>query len=508
MITKRTLSIKLIVLSAIVFTLMFCGSCSCKNGAKEAKNKITLSPIIEKALFDKSSIFYANFSTFPLQRKLLPIGVFDSGTGGLTVLEILLKNDMFDNITGKLGPDGIADLEGENFTYVADMANMPYGNYAAVGKEEFFKELVVKDALFLLGDKYYLNNIDAEAKGKKEASKIIIVACNTASAYGLNDIETLLQESAIGVKVIGVINAGVDALFEGLNSSKKEIKCAVGVLATQGTILSGAYQNLIIEKAKQQKMPCTINVVNRAGIGFAESVDNEKDYVDSHATAVRQNYKGPKLGKQDGDIDSSLLSVYNFDYSKNGILLEKLNNKIVNIQLNSSINYARFHLVSLIDNYRKSGANLPLERIILACTHYPFLIETLNKVIAELRLYNVKGVYPYRNLLSNDLQFVNPAIYTALECYKILRQENILALRTADSKVDSYISIPSYGLDNSKVDIDGNLKYEFKYGRDYGTEEQSTVFVPFSRRYIDTLILDRVGSLLPYSYKKIIKNLN
>ena len=84
-------------------------------GGNGNKSQVKLSPIMEKALNEKNSKFYADFGSFPKERAKLPIGVFDSGTGGLTVLEVLLKNDMVNNVTGEDGQDGIPDLAGENF---------------------------------------------------------------------------------------------------------------------------------------------------------------------------------------------------------------------------------------------------------------------------------------------------------------------------------------------------------------------------------------------------------
>ena len=53
-------------------------------------------------------------------KKGLPIGVFDSGTGGLTVLEAMLTLDAFNNVTGKPGADGKPDFDKEYFQYLAD----------------------------------------------------------------------------------------------------------------------------------------------------------------------------------------------------------------------------------------------------------------------------------------------------------------------------------------------------------------------------------------------------
>ena len=55
----------------------------------------------------------------------LPIGVFDSGIGGLTVLEEILKIDTFHNDSLAPGPDGRPDFENERFIYFGDQANMP-----------------------------------------------------------------------------------------------------------------------------------------------------------------------------------------------------------------------------------------------------------------------------------------------------------------------------------------------------------------------------------------------
>ncbi len=61
-----------------------------------------------------------------------PIGVFDSGLGGLTVLERLLDVDQVDNATGLYGSDGVPDLARESFVYLGDQANMPYGDLSLI----------------------------------------------------------------------------------------------------------------------------------------------------------------------------------------------------------------------------------------------------------------------------------------------------------------------------------------------------------------------------------------
>ncbi len=474
---------------------------ACNNVVKEDTS--TLLPITQKAVYDSTSVHYANFKGFPKETSKLPIGVFDSGTGGLTVLEVLLTLDEYDNITGAPGADGIPDFEGENFNYYADLANMPYGMYSSENKEDFFKELVVKDALFLLDNKFYKNKYDLDKSGRKEPSKVIVIACNTATAYGLNEVDTLLCKSGTGVSVVGVINAGVKALMQQLEENKSD-SAAVGVLATIGTISSDAYKKEIYRALEERGGDRMLKVVNHACAGFAESVDEEKEYVNTSQRSVRDSYRGPMLGVRDTDIKPVLLPVYNFDYTDNNVLYTKdAKGSISQMQLNSAANYARFHLVSLLEKHRKEGAQVPLKHIILGCTHYPFLIDTLNKVMAELKDYHSNGVFIYKNLIDDNFSFIDPAVYTAKECYEILRKQNNLALRITNGNVQIYQSIPALGLADNQLDGDYSLSYGFKYGRDYGTEEITTVSVPFSKKYINEDVVLRIERMLPATYSKI-----
>jgi glutamate racemase len=474
--------IKILVSVAVATVFLVCPS-SCKSQKTEDTKDI---PVISKILSDVNSKFYMDFGKYPDQRKLLAIGIFDSGTGGLTVLEKFIVCDEYDNATGEPYPDGIPDFEGENFNYLGDNANMPYGNYSNENKNNYLREVIIKDALFLLKDK---------------PSKIIVIACNTATAYGLSDIKTLLEKSGTGIKVIGVINAGVNATLQPLDRNEDY---AIGVLATAGTIASNAYERTILKTKDELGFTGNITVVNQAGTGFAESVDGEKDYIDRSLSAMCDNYRGPVCGSSEQNIKAELLDVYNFDKT-NGALFIKQTDDSVHIQLNSSGNYARFHLVSLIEKYRQSGNATPLKRIILGCTHYPYLLDTLNQVIAELKNYTENGEYVYKNLIAADFEFIDPALFTAKECYDALKNSNLLSSIATETVVHAYISIPALDLPKDKLNDDGSLSYSFKYGRNEGTEDVTTIIVPFSHKYVDDNVLQRLGKLVPYSYALMIK---
>lgn len=478
------------------------------DGCRKQEIPVDNMAVVNKALFDTSSNFYVEFDQYPEQMRNLPIGVFDSGTGGLTVLEKLLSLDQFDNITGSAGRDSILDFAGEHFIYLADQANMPYGNYNAEGNSEYLQELVLKDALFLMDDDFFNNAIEETPTGQKPRVKIIVVACNTATAYGLDLIRSMIEQTGTDVKVIGVIDAGVSATLDELNLKGNETPFAIGVLATPGTIASGAYERTLREELARRGITTPVDIVNQSGYGFAEAVDSDPDYVNPMLFAPRSSYRGPALGEADGSIKAELLKAYNFDFSDNQMLARRSpGGGYASLQLNSAENYARFNMVSLLERHRQSGKGTPIRAIILGCTHYPFYLETLNEVLAELKDYREDGRYPYRDLIADEITFIDPAVYTAIECYQTLRKDGNLAYRISPTKVDAYISVPSNLLEDSCLNEEGLLSYEYKYGRKTGTEDQTTKQVPFSLSNIDANNLQRIEQRLPLTYSLIAPSL-
>jgi len=127
----------------------------------------------------------------------LPIGIFDSGVGGLTVYRALHER-----------------LPYEHFVYLGDTARVPYGTKSLSTVERY----AIENARFL------------EAHG----IKLLVVACNTASALALPAIR-----HAVGVPVIGVIDPGARATVT-IAAGKK-----IAIIATEATIQSGAYANAI-----------------------------------------------------------------------------------------------------------------------------------------------------------------------------------------------------------------------------------------------------------------------
>jgi len=135
-----------------------------------------------------------------------PIGIFDSGVGGLTVLKEIEEL-----------------LPGENIVYLGDTARVPYGNKSKSAVIKFSRECT----LFLLGKKV----------------KMIVVACNTASSLALENLKRIFN-----IPVLGVIEAGVKKALEGSQGAK------VGIIGTRSTIKSRSYERRITRLDKNAKV--------------------------------------------------------------------------------------------------------------------------------------------------------------------------------------------------------------------------------------------------------------
>ncbi|HKG90251.1 MAG TPA: glutamate racemase [Gemmatimonadaceae bacterium] len=126
-----------------------------------------------------------------------PIGVFDSGIGGLTVVHEMMRQ-----------------LPEENIIYFGDTARLPYGPKSPDTVRRYSREIT-----------HYL---------QEQGVKAIVVACNTATAHAL----PVLREE-LPVPVIGVVEPGARAAVETSRSG------SIGVIGTMGTINSGAYERAI-----------------------------------------------------------------------------------------------------------------------------------------------------------------------------------------------------------------------------------------------------------------------
>ncbi|MEA2064068.1 MAG: aspartate/glutamate racemase family protein [Gemmatimonadota bacterium] len=436
-------------------------------------------------------------SGFQAGSKYLPIGVFDSGVGGLTVLRSILTLDRFDNRTGEPGSDGRPDFEAERFIYLGDQANMPYGNYPAEDGVDFLRELVVKDGAFLLGSRYWPGAETEEPALDKVPVKAIVIACNTATAYGLEDLRAAVELWEVPVAVIGVVEAGArGAVQEGRGPA-----LAVGVLATRGTCASQGYVKAIEKVCRERGLPVPA-VVQQGCLGLAGAVEGEASYIDPDGGGVERevDYRGPAVGSKDAPIDTALVPFYGFD--PDGILGWGREPGLW--QLNSVENYIRYHCLGLVENYRRTrgpGAG-PIGTVILGCTHFPFYRQEFISALERLRTITAPdGGEPYGELLAGEIEIIDPALLTAGELYRTLKDQDLLLAAGEESIISThefYISVPNRSLGEAELTAGGTFTYAYKYGRKPGRAGVEYVRrVPMSAASLSAAAVETVRKSMP-----------
>ena len=484
--------------------IIFCiglSSYSCKNpqGTNASVNFGNI--FLNHALNDRSDYYYIDFKAGTDITEDLPIGMFDSGTGGLTVLDALLNLDIFDNSSRmpRQDGDGNKDFITEQFIYFGDQANMPYGHYPEKNKTAFLKELILRDALFLMGSKYYRSPDDEKYQTGKQPVKLIVIACNTATAYGKTDIENMLSSAGSGIKVIGVIDAGVRGALAtfGINESG-----TIAVMATAGTVLSDGYINTFNSLVNASGYTGNIDFIQHPGAGIAEAIDEEQNFISRSAIKPRTDYKGPSLSNDGLKIKKELLDHYNFETTGNSLLCDITNGRYNTLQLNSPENYMKYHLVSLCENLLTRKDIKPLKTLILGCTHYPYLSGYIQKTLGELYNLKINDKYVYRDVLCDSVILIDPAVNTAKEVYEYLLGNNLLNKNGGINNSEFYISVPDNLNPEIKTDSLKWFTYDYKYGRDenhfYDTKQ-----VPVSRLNTSDEIILRFRKQIPEVYELI-----
>ncbi|WP_420602590.1 glutamate racemase [Flagellimonas sp.] len=492
-------------ISASIIVVLLVTACKQKETAATVHTETVKENIINTIINDEDNFYHIDFENYPTNDKTLPIGVFDSGTGGLTVLKAIVNYDQNNNKSLDNGGDGQLDFNNEAFIYLGDQANMPYGNYSEVEKVDLLKEHIIKDAQFLLGNKYYSDELDKDANTDKKPVKALVIACNTATAYGKNYIEEFLKKADANIKVIGVIDAGVRGTLEGIGKNEDAI---VGVLATAGTVSSKGYRNTILKLKDEMGYTGNIQVFSQGGVGIAEAVDEDLDYFNKNLETPREDYKGPGL-EGNLKIDKTLFDIYNFDFESNKMLCDTKNTDDCSImQINDAENYVRYHLVTLLEKIRKSGIANKLKSLILGCTHYPYMTEEINDILQELYNYRSKnGDYLYRPFMVEEIRLIDPAVDTAKELYAHLKEESLFNPEGSMKESEFYISVANQDNKANVIDQTGRFPYDFKYGRNAGEIQEYVKVVPFSRDNISDDILARFQKQIPHVYQ-LMQNFN
>ena len=192
-----------------------------------------------------------------------PIGMFDSGFGGLTVARALI--DL---------------LPSEDLVYVGDTARYPYGP-RSLDEVRFFATQITQKLV------------------KDEEVKLVVVACNTATAAALGQLRYEFD-----VPLVGVIDPGVRALLSVTHSGR------VGVIGTVGTIGSGAYQRAVDARRPKAAGGRRVELTCAACPGFVELVERGETRSDQ-ALVLAERLLAPVRGAK---VDSLLLGCTHYPF--------------------------------------------------------------------------------------------------------------------------------------------------------------------------------------------------
>jgi glutamate racemase len=186
-----------------------------------------------------------------------PIGMFDSGFGGLTVARAVI--DL---------------LPCEDLVYIGDTGRYPYGSKPLIDVRTYARELAHS-----LVDDY--------------DTKAIVVACNTATAAGLDDLRAELD-----IPIIDVVRPGAHALVRTTTTGR------VGVIGTVGTISSGAYVHAIADTGTP------VSLTSAACPGFVEFVERGQTTGDE-VTVLAERLLAPIV---DARVDALLLGCTHYPF--------------------------------------------------------------------------------------------------------------------------------------------------------------------------------------------------
>lgn len=198
-----------------------------------------------------------------------PIGVFDSGVGGLTVLHELL-----------------VALPQEDFLYLGDSARFPYGDRTPAELRAFSRQIA--DVLLERG------------------AKLIVVACNSATSSALEDLAAHVAESGRGVDVIGVVGPESNLAVARTRSGR------IGVLATPATVASGAYERAVLAADPLVKLT-SVACPHLARISQDGAPITEED------VALARTYCAPL---REAAVDTAILGCTHYPFV--GALLQRL----------------------------------------------------------------------------------------------------------------------------------------------------------------------------------------
>jgi glutamate racemase len=317
---------------------------------------------------------------------------------------------------------------------------MPYGNYSAETNTPFLRELILRDTLFLLGARRNAGVGDAQVFNDKPPVKAIVIACNTATAYGLEDVRRMLSELKLPHVVVGVVEAGARGVLEAPEDG------AVGIFATVGTCASGAYPRAI-QTARGQAGRAPAEISQFGSSALAGVIEGDPAFAQSLETQVATDVR------------------------------------------------------AMVEAHRASGAKQPLAKVVLGCTHFPLAQRDIDQALEQLRQDSAYAPFiAAKRTYVNPAEWTARELFRELAKGKLRRP----AAPDADAKDRFFLSVPNPAWPGVKLTAAGALEHAYKYGRRPGNlTREDTLNVPTRPGELPEVAQKLVRNRLPTTWARL-----
>lgn len=283
---------------------------------------------------------------FERNGRAAPIGIFDSGFGGLTVLAEIMRA-----------------LPGESTIFVGDSARCPYGPRPL----DEVREYVMQICAYLY----------------KRGCKLIVFACNTATAAGLR-----FAQPRFDIPLIGVVQPGARAVVDMTRTRR------VGVIATEGTVKSGVYEDAIHNldagiKVFSVATPKFVEIVERCmAAGGEDNWDNTRKriYYTEDQLRIAREYLEPLRGH---DIDTLVLGCTHFPLISH-LISEVMGPKVRLVS--SAEETASAAKIALARRGQLASGDVPANREYLTTSENVAEFKRFGELILDEKMQNVSKV--------------------------------------------------------------------------------------------------------------------
>lgn len=191
-------------LEQIILILISAVTVSCANNMSGNPEPIAY---VQRMISDTTSSGYSLVSSYNPDDQSGPIAIIGQPEDVISLTEIMLNMDLYNNVTGKPKSDGLSDFSGETIAMMLDMANSPYSIDGSTQSIDRLREITVRNFMASIDTIYYSSPFNTVHPLKKKGAKFIILASSLPDSYGFYDIDTLCHFAGSDIPVLSISKA-------------------------------------------------------------------------------------------------------------------------------------------------------------------------------------------------------------------------------------------------------------------------------------------------------------